>query len=171
VTLCTGLGKYLYLSVASNYYFVCLRLNYCWTVSATSLHEDLHAFCESFGHKSLNITRSEKCAEKKTDVAEDERDTQFMRSTSLVLALRLLRQRNAEGSEIEGLLGNAICRHLTFPLRREFIIRLSKTCFIFKFIVIFFFFFHWHYSPLWALACRTRSFHFFLSVTNSLHHH
>jgi hypothetical protein len=24
-----------------------------------------------------------------------------------------------------------------------------------------FFFFHWHYSPLWALACRTRSFHFF----------
>jgi hypothetical protein len=31
-------------------------------------------------------------------------------------------------------------------------------------------FFHWHYSPLWALACRTRSFHFFLSVTNSLHH-
>jgi hypothetical protein len=34
----------------------------------------------------------------------------------------------------------------------------------------FFFFFHWHYRPLWALACRTRSFHFFLSVTNSLHH-
>jgi hypothetical protein len=33
-----------------------------------------------------------------------------------------------------------------------------------------FFFFHWHYSPLWALACRTRSFHFFLSITNSLHH-
>jgi hypothetical protein len=31
-------------------------------------------------------------------------------------------------------------------------------------------FFHWHYSPLWALACRTRSFYFFLSVTNSLHH-
>ena len=30
-------------------------------------------------------------------------------------------------------------------------------------------FFHWHYSPLWALACRTMSFHFFLSVTNSLH--
>jgi hypothetical protein len=25
----------------------------------------------------------------------------------------------------------------------------------------FFFFFHWHYSPLWALACRTRCFHFF----------
>jgi hypothetical protein len=25
----------------------------------------------------------------------------------------------------------------------------------------FFFFFHWHYSPLWALACRTRSFHLF----------
>jgi hypothetical protein len=26
---------------------------------------------------------------------------------------------------------------------------------------IYFFFFLWHYSPLWALACRTRSFHFF----------
>ena len=25
----------------------------------------------------------------------------------------------------------------------------------------FFFFFHWHYSPLWSLACRTMSFHFF----------
>jgi hypothetical protein len=23
------------------------------------------------------------------------------------------------------------------------------------------FFFHWHYSQMWALACRTRSFHFF----------
>ena len=33
----------------------------------------------------------------------------------------------------------------------------------------FFFFFHCHYSPLWALACRTMSFHFFLSATNSLH--
>ena len=33
-----------------------------------------------------------------------------------------------------------------------------------------FFFFHWHYSPLWALACRTMSFHFFfLSATNSVH--
>ena len=32
-----------------------------------------------------------------------------------------------------------------------------------------FFFFHWHYSPLWALACRTMSFHFFLSAINSLH--
>jgi hypothetical protein len=31
------------------------------------------------------------------------------------------------------------------------------------------FFFHWHYSPLWALACRTMSFHFSLSATNSLH--
>ena len=31
------------------------------------------------------------------------------------------------------------------------------------------FFFHWHYSPLWALACRTMSFHFFISTTNSLH--
>ena len=33
----------------------------------------------------------------------------------------------------------------------------------------FHFFFHFHYSPLWALACRTTSFHFFLSATNSLH--
>ena len=33
----------------------------------------------------------------------------------------------------------------------------------------FFFFFHWHYSQLWALACRTVPFHFFLSATNSLH--
>ena len=32
-----------------------------------------------------------------------------------------------------------------------------------------YFFFHWHYSPLWALACRTMSFHFFLSATTSLH--
>ena len=34
---------------------------------------------------------------------------------------------------------------------------------------ILLFFFHWHYSPLWALACRTLSFHFFPSATNSLH--
>ena len=32
-----------------------------------------------------------------------------------------------------------------------------------------FFLFHWHYSLLWALACRTISFHFFLSITSSLH--
>ena len=32
-----------------------------------------------------------------------------------------------------------------------------------------FFFYHWHYSRLWALACRTMSFHFCLSATNSLH--
>jgi len=32
----------------------------------------------------------------------------------------------------------------------------------------FFFFFHWYYSPLWALACRTMSFHFFLSATLSI---
>ena len=31
------------------------------------------------------------------------------------------------------------------------------------------FFFHWHYSPLWTLACQTMSFHFFLSATNSIH--
>jgi hypothetical protein len=34
---------------------------------------------------------------------------------------------------------------------------------------LLFFFFHWHYSPLWALACRTMSFHIFLSATNSVH--
>ena len=34
---------------------------------------------------------------------------------------------------------------------------------------MFYFFFHWHYSPLWALACWTMSFNFFLSATNSLH--
>jgi hypothetical protein len=38
-------------------------------------------------------------------------------------------------------------------------------------ILYFFIFFHWHYIPLWALACRTRSFRFLLSVTNPLHHH
>ena len=32
-----------------------------------------------------------------------------------------------------------------------------------------FFFYRWHYSPLWGLACRTMSFHFFLSATNYLH--
>ena len=37
------------------------------------------------------------------------------------------------------------------------------------FLIFFFFFFHWHYSTLWALACRTMSFHFFLSATNSPH--
>ena len=33
----------------------------------------------------------------------------------------------------------------------------------------FFFFFCWRYSSLWALACRTISLHFSLSITNSLH--
>ena len=41
-------------------------------------------------------------------------------------------------------------------------------CMDFFFFFFFFFFFHWHYSPLWALACRTMSFHFFLCATNSL---
>ena len=40
---------------------------------------------------------------------------------------------------------------------------------IYRFFFFLFFFFHWHYSPLWALACRTMSFHFFQSATNSLH--
>jgi len=33
----------------------------------------------------------------------------------------------------------------------------------------FFFFFRWRYNPLWALACRTISLHFSLTITNSLH--
>ena len=53
------------------------------------------------------------------------------------------------------------------------IIRNSKIILFFYFFFFFFFFllllFHWHYSPLWALVCRTMSFHFFLSATNSLH--
>jgi len=32
-----------------------------------------------------------------------------------------------------------------------------------------FFFFRWRYSPLWALACRTISLHFSLSITKSFH--
>ena len=40
---------------------------------------------------------------------------------------------------------------------------------VYKCTILFFFFFHWHYSPLWALACRTMYFHFFLSATNSVH--
>ena len=43
-----------------------------------------------------------------------------------------------------------------------------STTFTFFFVVVFFFF-HWHYSQLWALACWRMSFHFFLSITNSLH--
>ena len=32
--------------------------------------------------------------------------------------------------------------------------------------IFFFFFFHWHNSPLWALACQTMSFNFFVSATD-----
>ena len=47
----------------------------------------------------------------------------------------------------------------------------NKVYFMLKYLmsVMKFFFFHWHYSPLWALACRTMSFHFFLPATSSLH--
>jgi hypothetical protein len=38
-----------------------------------------------------------------------------------------------------------------------------------SFDVTFFFFFRWRYSPLWALACRTKPLHFSLSITKSLH--
>jgi hypothetical protein len=34
--------------------------------------------------------------------------------------------------------------------------RLMGFFFVF-FFFFFFFFFHWHYSPLWVLACRTNS--------------
>ena len=40
---------------------------------------------------------------------------------------------------------------------------------VFFFFFFVFFFFHWHYNPLWTLACRKMSFHFSLSATNSLH--
>ena len=32
----------------------------------------------------------------------------------------------------------------------------GRGTYIYYFFFFFFFFFHWHYSPLWALACRTR---------------
>ena len=32
------------------------------------------------------------------------------------------------------------------------------------------FFFHWHYSPLWALACRTNFLPFFSCLPQTLHH-
>ena len=41
--------------------------------------------------------------------------------------------------------------------------------FFYFFFFFFFFVFHWNYSPLWALACRKFSCHFFLFATNSLH--
>ena len=50
------------------------------------------------------------------------------------------------------------------PSRLSILVEQYNNCWL-----IYFFFFHWHYSPLWALACRTMSFHFFLSATNSLH--
>ena len=46
---------------------------------------------------------------------------------------------------------------------------ISTSPFIFFLFFFFFFWFHWLYSPWWALACRTMSFHFSLSVTDSLH--
>jgi hypothetical protein len=75
-----------------------------------------------------------------------------------------------------------IGRHSGCILKKTFLWMLPH---LFRFNILFFclvhslwacsvpciFFFHWHCSPLWALAYRTRSFHFFLSVTNSLHHH
>ena len=43
--------------------------------------------------------------------------------------------------------------------------RIFRSCYLYLLLLLF----HWHYSPLWALACRTMSFHFFLSATNSVH--
>ena len=50
--------------------------------------------------------------------------------------------------------------------------RLCSIVFELAVICAFFFFFlllHRHYSPLWALACRTMSFYFFLAANNFLH--
>jgi len=44
-----------------------------------------------------------------------------------------------------------------------------KIIFFFFLLLLFFFFFRWNYSPLCALACRTKPLHFSLSITNSLH--
>ena len=54
-------------------------------------------------------------------------------------------------------------------MRRKLIISANLHGYKLERFHTFFFFFHWHYSPLRALACRTMSFHFFLSATNSLH--
>ena len=58
-----------------------------------------------------------------------------------------------------------IIRHAT---RMRRIILSSVACLAIPYFCTSFFF-HWHYSPLWALACRTMSVHFFLSATSSLH--
>jgi len=42
-----------------------------------------------------------------------------------------------------------------------FLLPLPIFSWVFPFFFFFFSSFHWHYSPLWALACRTMSFHFF----------
>ena len=63
-----------------------------------------------------------------------------------------------------------ICKNLKICNKRYYS---SCSCFFETSIVLgvrhIFFFFHWHCCPLWALACRTMSFQFFLSATNSLH--
>ena len=53
--------------------------------------------------------------------------------------------------------------------RTSFLVSPSNPEIFFFFFLFFFFVFHWQYSPLWALSCRTMSFHFFLSATNTLH--
>ena len=60
----------------------------------------------------------------------------------------------------------------SFLLLLLFLLRVLLLLLFLLLLLIFFFFFfsfHSHYSPLCALACRTMSFHFFLSATNSLH--
>ena len=60
---------------------------------------------------------------------------------------------------------------LLFPLLLDRPVFLPfNSVFVFLFQLVFIFFFsHCHYSPLWALTCRTMSFNVFLSATNSLH--
>ena len=58
--------------------------------------------------------------------------------------------------ELSGLAWNAVSHHW-------------KPRNIKMFSINIFFFFRWHYSPLWALGCRTIHLHFSLSITNSLH--
>ena len=68
---------------------------------------------------------------------------------------------------------NSLSLHSLLPILHKFHNAVCLTTgffffFLFFFFFFFFFFFHWHYSPLWAVACRTMPFHFFLSATNCL---
>ena len=57
-----------------------------------------------------------------------------------------------------------------FPFDTQLLWRCNSLISSLSFIyILLLLLFHWHYSPLWALACRKMSFHFFLFSTNSLH--